>query len=445
MHTKLLELWSRLTTQRGSDSAVADADTGRAWNFAEIDHAAAAYLQAIQANHAVLPGQVWCLGIQSRIDWLITFLAAVKAGVVVMPIESTSLDLLRRSAKAQGASLLFHDNGMETLAEPRVYPGKFLIKLTSGTTGQPKALPFTLEEMMTDGRQIMETMSIGPEDINYVMIPLGHSYGMGNLVMPFLMAGVQLVFGSMPFPQVMSDEIRRYGCTVFALVPPLVKALASVGLEVDDLASLRLILSAGSVLSPDVARAFLEKTGKSVHNFYGSTETGGICFDREGNAVLRGNVGLPMEGVSVTVETDGSIRVASAAVCHALHADGTCLLHDFGEWDVDGSLRLTGRHEDVIKIAGRRLSLLEIEQAVCALDAVQDAYVVARPGGSGELRCICLFVGDLHSDDLRAQLLERLPKWKVPKSFHSVERIPYTARGKKDRKRLAEMVDAISQ
>ena len=67
----------------------------------------------------------------------------------------------------------------------RVQP--VLVKLTSGSTGQPRALPFIDAHMLADGSQICAGMDIRATDLNLAIIPFGHSYGLGTLVLPLLL------------------------------------------------------------------------------------------------------------------------------------------------------------------------------------------------------------------------------------------------------------------
>jgi len=443
MHHKLHDNWQQVLASRGDSVALTDAESGEVWSFHALDHRAVEWL----ATHAPLPdaiGKVWCLALTDRVEWMAVFLAAIKAGAVVLPLEPAAIDTLRNQALAQGAEFLIDDSGVHLLGMGSARPGFFLIKLTSGTTGAAKALPFIELEMLADGAQIMRSMSISAQDRNYAIIPLGHSYGLGNLVMPFFMAGVPIVLASSPYPQVMVEELTQFPCTVLPLVPPLVKALSMVSLESKPLPGLRLVISAGSALATKVAQDFNENVGLPVHNFYGSSETGGICFDRTGVLPkVAGAVGTAMDGVKLSIGEDQSIQVQSKAVCHAAYHDGICTLHDFGQLDEAGTLHLVGRHADIVKIAGRRVSLSEIELALCALDGVSDAYVSSRVGRSGELRCVALFLGSAESDAVKANLLlTTLPDWKRPKTLRKVDHILYNARGKIDRKAMEQTVDA---
>ena len=127
-------------------------------------------------------------------------------------------------------------------------PSICLVKLTSGTTGQPRPLAFTAAQMLADARQVTTTMGIGSRDVNYALIPLGHSYGLGNLTIPLIAQGIPLVCGTVPLPHAIGGDFRRWHPTVFPGVPAIWRALAAAGLEVSALSSLRLAISAGGLL-----------------------------------------------------------------------------------------------------------------------------------------------------------------------------------------------------
>lgn len=445
MHRNFLAAWGAVLSARGEDVALIDAESGRSVSFDGLERMAEVFL----TQHAALRNQsdqIWCLALNDRVEWLAAFLASVKVGAVVLPSEPAAETLLLEQAQAQGASVVISDSGVTYLPVGSSVEGTFLIKLTSGTTGKPKALPFTEEEMMTDCRQIMTTMSITSTDRNYMVLPLGHSYGLGNVVMPLFMAGVSVVLASAPYPQVIVDEATRHECTVMPLVPPLVKALSMAELGEGALSSLRLVISAGSALEPVVARRFHESIGLRVHNFYGSSETGGICFDREGTAAMAaGVVGTPLDGVLLSLDPDQAIVVESASLCHALCPSGVFTLHDYGRLDAGGQLCLTGRDSDLIKVAGRRMSLSEIEHSLCEIEGVEDAYVTSRPARSGELRCVALYVGAPSVDSVRVLLARQLSSWKMPKQIRQIPEVLYTARGKKDRLAMEALVDSFKR
>ena len=64
----------------------------------------------------------------------------------------------------------------------------------------------------------------------------------------------------------------------------------------------RLVISAGAILPGALAARFREAYGQPMHVFYGSSECGGICYDREGGAAERGTVGTPVDGVRISLQ-----------------------------------------------------------------------------------------------------------------------------------------------
>ena len=86
--------------------------------------------------------------------------------------------------------------------------GDFL-KLTSGTTSQPRAIRFCSAQLVADCDNICETMGIGKEDLNFGVIPFSHSYGFSNLITPLLCRGVPLVYSEDRMPRAILDGLVR--------------------------------------------------------------------------------------------------------------------------------------------------------------------------------------------------------------------------------------------
>jgi acyl-coenzyme A synthetase/AMP-(fatty) acid ligase len=312
-----------------------------------------------------------------------------------------------------------------------------LVKLTSGSTGTPRARRFTHAQMLGDGRQVCATMGIRPDDLNLAIIPLGHSYGLGNLVIPLLAQGTALVCSASPLPNVLATDCSRWHPTVFPAVPTLLRALARANVDPSDFASLRLVISAGSTLPPNDATAFAKKFGRRVHGFYGTSETGGISYDRTGEATLTGrSVGAPLDGVTLRWRQGQRFAVQSPAVM----AGGSFSPADRGRLNEFGELVLLGRSGRLVKIAGRRLDLAEIEAALRAVPGVRGAYAMAHPTLADALAAAV--EADLSPADLRQALQKRLALWKIPERLLILPEFPHTARGKTDRRKIEALLAA---
>ena len=190
------------------------------------------------------------------------------------------------------------------------------MKLTSGTTAAPRAIRFRSEQLLADCRQICETMGITRRDLNFGVIPLSHSYGFSNLITPLLARGVPMVLSRDRMPRAVLDDLARSNATVFPGMPVFYQAFSEME-NVPALPKLRLCISAGAPLPLEIAKKFREKFNQPIHSFYGSSECGGICYDRDAPLLEPGFVGQPMRGVDLELlEPDAPatrVRVRSAA------------------------------------------------------------------------------------------------------------------------------------
>src|SRR5262249_22659523 len=147
---------------------------------------------------------------------------------------------------------------------------------------------------------ICDTMGIRDSDLNFGVISISHSYGFSNLLTPLIARGVPIVISNDRTPRAILADLARSKATVFPGTPVLYQAFC----EMENASvppSLRLCISAGAPLAVLVARKFREKFQLPIHSFYGSSECGGICYDREATNPSEGFVGGAMKGVSIEI------------------------------------------------------------------------------------------------------------------------------------------------
>ena len=173
----------------------------------------------------------------------VPFLLACRAlDAVVMPVEAGTRssswsrwpsDSARRRSFCRRSSSRIHgwmrviatalDAGLRIFStvdiERRGYRGSAMIKLTSGSTGVPKATVTTDAQLIADSTQIMTAMQIGPSDVQIAAIPLSHWYGLGCVLLPLMLQGTAFVLHGSFVPQQMPGDVRRFGARVFAGVP----------------------------------------------------------------------------------------------------------------------------------------------------------------------------------------------------------------------------------
>lgn len=186
-----------------------------------------------------------------------------------------------------------------------------VLKVTSGSSDRPKAVIATESHLWHDGRHVTASMGIGPDEVNLGSIPLSHSYGLGNLVMPLLVNGTAVVLRDAFVPACLIDDMIACGVTVFPGVPFMFDFIVRHMPDAVFPPSLRLVLTAGARLDFGVLSSFHRRFGRKIHSFYGTSETGGIAYDDEDEVREPVTVGRPLDGVSITLRS--AERSASTA------------------------------------------------------------------------------------------------------------------------------------
>ena len=438
----LQQAWDRTLRRRGSERALVEASSGRAWTFAELETLAADWRARHGDGASTLAGQAVVFAVPNGAEWLGIFLALLRAGAVAVPLDAAEPPVAqRRMAERLRAGFWWDGTKLVALDRPRRFraPDVRLIKLTSGSTGEPRALPFTEAQLLADARQVTRSMGITAADLNYALSPFGHSYGLGNLSIPLLGLGVPVVCATAPLPQAIADDFGRWQPTIMPGVPAIFRALAASGIEPAALGSLRLAITAGAPLAPGAAAEFHTRFGRALHGFYGSSETGGIAYDRTGAATLAGSVGTAMPGVDLSLAPGGRLHVRSAAVFttgnrRSERGVGCWVPPDRVERDARGRITLLGRRGVTVKIAGRRVSLTEVAARLRQVPGVSDVWVGV--GGGVEPALGAAVATTRPVAELRAELQWDTPAWKIPKRWELAATLPLTPRGKVDARGL---------
>lgn len=453
----LLAAWGRTLQLRPHEAAIWNTSGEVARTFAQID--AEAGKIAAELPDELAPGMTVAVQLGNHPAWPAWLLACRRRELVVLPLEREMAER-ERAAILQICRVALHvaaeksgDICLTKLAAAVIpWDGQppALLKLTSGTTAAPRAIRFRSEQLVTDCAQICATMGIAPNETNFGVIPLSHSYGFGNLLLPLITRGVSLVLSRDPMPRAVLDDLARTRATVFAGMPIFYQAFAKMD-SAPALPHLRLCISAGAPLSLPVARKFREKFGLTIHSFYGSSECGGICYDRAAELGEPSFVGAPMEGVQLdAMEPDAPatrVRVKSAAAGDGYFpepepeklSDGVFVPDDLLTRSGDG-FRIVGRVSDLINVAGKKVNPAEVEAALLAFPGVCEAVVFGRGSNlrNEEVAACVVAETQLEEAALREFCGRRLSGWQVPKRIFFLEEMPVNARGKISRRALAE-------
>jgi long-chain acyl-CoA synthetase len=397
------------------------------------------------------PGDCLVASLGNDPTWPAFFLACLDLQLVLAPIEpdlpASHVAAVRDITRAQG---LVTGKQVERFDSPPIRwngPLPDLLKITSGTTGAPRAVRTRQIHLLSDCQNICESMRIGPQDLNFGVIPFSHSYGFSNLVTPLLYQGTGLVCSTDRIPRAIWRHLRESKATVFPGTPALFQALALLE-DTIDLGRIRVCISAGAPMVPEIMRLFQARFGRKIHSFYGSSECGGIAYDRTDDPEqLSGFVGTPLAGVSLErIEADRiAVRSGSVADGYFPEPDPTILdggrfiPGDLVEWSGE-NLRLVGRVSDFINVAGKKVHPSVVEENLRTYPGVVDAIVFGIPSPNRNEELVAYVIGNLTltRHQLETHCREKLSSWQVPREILILSEMPVNSRGKINRSELAK-------
>jgi acyl-CoA synthetase (AMP-forming)/AMP-acid ligase II len=452
----LLTAWENTLARKGDVPAIFGRNGDALRTFNEVEARARDFACKIENFQ---PAEVLAIQIGNHEDWPSIFIACLRKQIVVLPLEQSITNQERDSALTIcGASsvVVANPDGIVEILPLRTAASTdwrgdppALLKLTSGTTAAPRAIRFRSTQLLADCEQICDTMGITDTDLNFGVIPISHSYGFSNLLTPLIVRRVPMVLSRDRLPRAVLVDLVRTGATVFPGMPVFYQAFCEMK-TMSDFSMVRLCISAGSPLQPTIAERFKQQFGLSIHSFYGASECGGICYDRDGTNPAGGFVGQPMKNVDIEIiipaEPSSQIRVRSAAVGDgyfpepedAKLGNGIFVPDDLLAHNAAG-FRIVGRVSDVINVAGKKVNPAEVEGYLLGFKGVREAVVFGRdsPLRNEEVVACVVTNTDVSEHALLEFCRANLSAWQVPKRIFIVDALPVNERGKISRRELA--------
>jgi fatty-acyl-CoA synthase len=291
-----------------------------------------------------------------------------------------------------------------------------------------------------------------------------HATGLSQLILA-LALGSTVVVRRRFDPEATLRWVAEQQCTAMVLVPTMLRRILDLGPDVlarYDTGRLRVILTAGSVLTPDVSDRTLDVFGDVLYNLYGSTEVAVATVATPGELrAAPGTVGRPPRGCLVRLydgdgrrvrepEVRGRVFVGSELAFggytgggHKERIDGLLSSGDIGHFDVRGLLFVDGRDDDMIVSGGENVFPVEIENLLASRPDVADVAVVgvADPDFGQRLKAFVVPSDGTSPDaeELRGFVRANLARYKVPREVVFVDELPRNQTGKVLRRKLAEL------
>lgn len=328
------------------------------------------------------------------------------------------------------------------------------ILYTSGTTGRSKGAMLSHDNLASNAKVLHDFWQWQPNDVLLHALPLFHVHGLFVASHGALLNGSKMIF----LPKFDAIEVMRHlsRSTVFMGVPTYyVRLLTEPTFGNETCANMRLFVSGSAPLLTDTFNDFSRRTGHTILERYGMSETTMLVSNPYDGKRIGGTVGLPLPGVSVrVVKSDGTpcavnevgdIQVTGPNVfkgywrmpektTEEFTADGYFKTGDVGKFDNNGYLSIVGRSKDLIISGGYNVYPKEIESFIDEIDGVTESAVVGVPHpdfGEAVAAVVVAKPGAMLSESAVIGFLKsRIANFKVPKRVFFVPELPRNTMGK---------------
>src|SRR2546428_12241481 len=450
-------------------SSVALVEDDKQWNFRELTDQANRLAAVLKER--VKGDTVGILLLNSQ-RYIATILAIWKAGKTAVPLNyllpPAELGFIIKDSGMSGlissqffnqalAAIkpLFGDKGVILMADdpafpapqgnsvPSEYRDPALYLYTSGTTGKPKGVVLTHDNLLANVESCQEAGHFDPRDGFLCLLPFFHTYAItGTFLLP-LLSGSKMVLVDRFHPLKVLGFIQQHKISVFLAIPSMYRVLAATEGNFD-LSSVRFPISGGEPLPSATAEAFEKRFNVPIYEGYGQTEAAPVVTLNRPGARKPGTIGPPVPGVEIAIWDDqnrvlplgevGEIMVRGRNVMQGYHrlpdetaktiVNGWLHTGDLGKFDDEGFVIIAGRKKELIISAGENIYPREIEDALAQHPKVKEVAVIGiKDEVRGEVPKAFVIPQDGASVDekeLRAFCRENLANYKVPKYFELV-------------------------
>jgi acyl-CoA synthetase (AMP-forming)/AMP-acid ligase II len=366
-------------------------------------------------------------------------------------------------ASGHSKFLKIEDNPAHLKQHEKLAPGSGAVLFSSsGTTGRPKFIYFTSENLIRNAEGCIDRFGLSNRSSILIPVPLAHMYGFGAGLLPGLLSGAGIILIGKTNVIKLITRLNDHRPGVTLLTPALCRMLLALDKKIPAGGT---HITAGEGIKKETYRRFENRFGKLI-NLYGCTEMGAIATSSPEASVEERTGGMvePLPGVTVKVSGEGEgelfCRHPAGFECYIDASGGRFVQGSSAGGDAvtdpwyatrdlvvggkAGRFRIAGRMDNCINRLGFLVSLQEIESRIEDLfpdmeqvivlaystDMIVDMYLVA----------ICEWAGRpaAPKETVSSTCRSNLPAYMVPNEFHFVPEIATLANGKPDRRSLLE-------
>lgn len=422
-----------------------------------------------------------------------SFYAASLIGAMVVPLNPhLTASEVEYSFRHSEAKFLFFDNDVEANVAQAGLPAEkvlrvsilrenapavelpaietdpeadFVISYSSGTTGTPKAVMLDQASMIRVGEAGARMWGVTERDIATVGLPLGYMYGLNTSSSPVLHRGGTIVLMRRFHPGEALEIFSKQNATLFMGVPTMFTMMLSYceqkGLKYE-FPAMRMLVTAGAPLPPEVSARFIAAFGKPLSNYYGLSEAFPIFghYAEDEGRIPEGATGRLAPGAYVEIRRpDGSrcepgepgeafVRGAATMkrynkepeMTAAAMADGLFRTGDIVSVDEARFFTIQGRIKEIIIRGGHNIAPAEVEQVLVSHGAVIEATVVGAPDPVFGEKPVAFIVrrpgAEVTAEELISHAEAQLSEFKVPRTINFLNEMPLGKTGKVDRRAL---------
>ncbi len=447
------------------------------WTFGSLDALSARLARVLVADFSVASGDRVAVRVPTRPEVLALNVACARVGALYVPLNPAYTDPEVHGLLDDASPVILVGEGPRGRREPvvgldelleraRTRPDRFedragdedtpaAILFTSGTTGRPKGAVLSQGNLVFGCTTLNRVWGIGRDDVLVHPLPLFHVHGLFVAAYCALAAGATMrLLPSFEVGAVL-DALAE-GTVMMGVPTHYTRLLADERLTAESVRGVRLFVSGSAPMRVSTHEAFTARTGHRILERYGTTETGMIASNPLDGERRVGTVGPALPGVEVRLAgtPPGRVEVRGPNVLSgywnrpdqpARGPDGFFDTGDLGRLDADGYLEIVGRAKDLVITGGLNVYPKQVEQAIDALDGVEESAVVGltdRDFGEVVVAVVVTRPGaELTADGIRAALREVLAPYKIPKRVVLAGALARNAMGKVEKARLRRALE----